>query len=100
MTTLHEDIENQRIAAARGDGARKILESDLWLECWAIYESRIMTEFASCKSDDVSRLQQLKMLHLAGAAARAHLESIIADGKFATQDLAFKEKRGILRLFK
>jgi hypothetical protein len=38
------------------------------------------------------------MLHLAGLAAKKHLEAILEDGKFAARDLEFKEKRGLLRV--
>lgn len=88
-----DDTAKQREAQLRGDKAKAILESPLWLEAWAIYESRILDDFKACKTDDVSRLQQLKMLHLAGIAARSHLEAILADGRFAAQDLEFKAQQ-------
>lgn len=87
------DDLKQREAEQRGEKARAILESPLWQESWAIYENRLLDEFKACKTDDVSRLQQLKMLHLAGVAARSHLEAILADGKFAAQDLQFKAQQ-------
>lgn len=82
----------------RGHKAAQILEDPLWKECWEIYESRILEEFKNCKSDDTSRMQQLKMLHLAGLAARKHLESIMEDGKFAQADLEFRKPRPLERL--
>jgi hypothetical protein len=88
-----DDTHVQQEAQHRGDKAKLILESPLWQECWAIYETRLLDEFKACKSDDLSRMQQLKMLHLAGVAARSHLEAILAHGKFATQDLEFKAKQ-------
>lgn len=88
-----DDTGIQRDALERGNKARGILESPLWAEVWAIYEQRILDEFKACKSDDTSRMQQLKMLHLAGVAAQKHLESILEDGKFAAHDLAFKEQQ-------
>lgn len=97
---LEQDIQQQRKNAIRGEDARRILESSLWAETWSLYEDRILDEFKACRTDDVSRMQQLKMLHLAGIAARAHLETILADGKFAAKDLEFKEQRGIFKLFK
>lgn len=97
---VQEDAAKQRDASFRGEKAERILESDIWQECWTIYESRLMDEFKACKSDDTSRMQQLKMLHLAGVACRSHLEAILKDGRFAARDLEFKEKRGLLRVFK
>ena len=88
-----DDTARQQEAQLRGEKAKAILESPLWLEAWSVYETRLLDEFKACKSDDISRMQQLKMLHLAGVAARSHLEAILADGKFAAQDLAFKAQQ-------
>lgn len=86
------DEHAQREAFQRGEKARAILESDLWLECWALYEARIVEEFKACRTDDVARMQQLKMLHLAGIAAQKHLEAVLTDGKFASANIEFVEK--------
>lgn len=91
------DLPEQREALLRGETARAILESPLWLEAWEIYEQRLMVEFGNCKSDDVSRLQQIKMLHHAGKAAKAHLEAILADGRFAEKNIEFLEKQPRLK---
>lgn len=95
-----DDVGVQRDALARGEKARKILDSDLWMECWATYETRLLDEFKACKSNDTDRLVQLKMLHLAGVAAKSHLESILAEGDFAAKDLEFKEKTGFMARLK
>lgn len=87
------DLDDQREALRRGEKARAILESPLWLEAWEIYEQRLMLDFQNCKSDDVSRLQQIKMLHLAGKAAKSHLEAILSDGKFAEKNIEFIERQ-------
>jgi ribosomal protein S15P/S13E len=76
----------------RGEKAQAILESPLWMECWDIYEQRLMQEFQSCKTDDVSRMQQIKMLLLAGKAAKSHLEAILKDGEFAAKNIEFQEQ--------
>jgi hypothetical protein len=92
-----DDELKQREAQIRGEKAKAILESSVWQESWAVYETRLMDEFKACKSDDVSRLQQLKMLHLAGVAARSHLEAILVDGRFASQDIEFKAQQSRFR---
>ena len=92
-----DDTQKQQEATVRGQKAQAILESELWQESWAIYESRLLDEFKACKTDDLPRLQQLKMLHLAGVAAKSHLEAILAEGKFATQDLEFKAQQSRFR---
>lgn len=98
------DQQRQEQAAIRGDKARRILETEEWKEAWNVYEARILDEFKACKSDDVSRMQQLKMLHLAGVAAKSHLESLVANGEFAKKDLEFKERESrmkrVVRAFK
>lgn len=88
---------DDREAILRGEKAKAILESPIWIECWEIYEQRLMAEFANCKSDDVSRLQQIKMLHHAGKAARAHLEAVLTDGKVAEKNIEFLEKQPRLK---
>jgi hypothetical protein len=37
------------------------------------------------------------MLHLAGVAARSHLEAILVDGRFASQDIEFKAQQSRFR---
>lgn len=91
------DLPEQREALIRGEKARAILESPLWAEAWAVYNDRLQKDFDNCKSDDVSRLQQIKMLHLAGKAARSHLEAILADGKFAEKNIEFIERQPRLK---
>jgi hypothetical protein len=81
----------------RGEKAQAILESPLWLECWDLYEQRLMQEFQNCRTDDVSRMQQIKMLHLAGKAAKSHLEAVMADGKFAEKNIEFTERESRLK---
>jgi hypothetical protein len=76
----------------KGGRAKHILESPEWIEAWAKYEATLLQDFRDCKSDDISRLQQLKMLHLAGVAARSHLESLVANGNFAAKNLEFQAK--------
>ena len=88
-----DDSYSQHKALERGDKARAILENDIWQEAWKVYEERILQDFRTCKSDDVSRLQQLKMLLLAGEAAKKHLEALVAEGKFAAADLTFKQEK-------
>jgi hypothetical protein len=88
---------DDREARLRGEKAQAILESPLWLECWNLYEQRLMQEFQNCKTDDVSRMQQIKMLHLAGKAAKSHLEAVMVDGKVAEKNLEFAERESRLK---
>jgi hypothetical protein len=83
---------DDREARLRGEKAQAILESPLWLECWDLYEQRLMQEFQNCRTDDVSRMQQIKMLLLAGKAAKSHLEAILKDGEFAAKNIEFQEQ--------
>ena len=91
-----DDIPQQREAQLRGEKAKAILESPIWEEAWKVYEDRLLEEFKGCKTDDLPRLQQIKMLHLAGIAAKKHLEAIVTDGKFAAKNIEFAEKRSKL----
>jgi hypothetical protein len=84
---------NQELAAIRGDKARKILESEEWRDAWKVYSDKLVSEWKACKSDDVDRLQQIKMLQLAGEAAKSHLEYLLTNGEFAKKDLEFKTKQ-------
>jgi hypothetical protein len=94
---MADDDQRQRLARDRGEKARSIIESALWVECWDLYEQRLMQEFQNCKTDDVSRLQQIKMLHLAGKAAKSHLEAVMVDGKVAEKNLEFTERESRLK---
>ncbi len=90
-----DDTAQQRESLRRAEKAAAILESPLWDEAWKLYEERLMQQFNDCKSDDIARLQQIKMLHLAGNAARKHLEALIVEGKFAVKNIEFQEKRSL-----
>jgi hypothetical protein len=82
----HKDLE-------RGDRAKKFLESEEWIGAWAAYEAKLLQEFKACASHDVSRLQQIKMLQLAGEAAKSHLERLMVDGQFAAKNIEFQAKQ-------
>lgn len=93
-----DDSYNQRLALEKGDKARAILESEVWQEAFKVFEDRILQDFRTCRSDDTSRMQQLKMLLLAGEAAKKHLEALMSEGRFAAADLTFKqEKKPLLK---
>ena len=81
---------------AKGDRARKFLESDEWKEAWSLYNDRLYAEFKACPSENKDRLQQIKMLQLAGDAAKAHLERLMVDGQFAQKDIEFQAKQSRL----
>lgn len=71
----------------RAEQAKQILDSPLWAEAWELYRTRTLTIIEGAGSDDVDTVMHAKRMLFAGAAARKHLEAIIADGKVAAADI-------------
>lgn len=82
---------------ARADRARKIIESDIWLEAWDTYSDRILQAFQEAKSDDAETIMQLKRLQVSAAAARKHFEALMVDGKVAMKQIELVQKKPFLK---
>lgn len=78
---------------ARAERARKMIESDVWVEAFATYRDRIMQEIEKADSGDEKTVMHLKRLLTAANAAKSHLESLMVDGKVALKTMEFQQKR-------
>ena len=85
------------VVLARADRARKIIESDIWMEAWDTYRDRIMVEFERAKSNDTDTIMQLKRLLVSVNAAKAHFEALMVDGKIASKNIELLQKKPLLQ---
>lgn len=87
-----DDSAKQRELLARGDKARAILESELWLDAWKDFEGFIFEQFTKTESRNVELLAHWKRMHVCGLQLRTFFESAIKDGKFAASNIEFEEQ--------
>ena len=77
----------------RGDAARAILESPIWIEAWTAYRLRILELLEDAKSNDTDTVMHLKRLLKSGSDARAHLERIMKEGQISAKNIEVDEHR-------
>lgn len=71
----------------------------MWVEAWDTYRDRIIGQIEAADSSEVEKIMQLKRLWVAANAAKAHLETLIADGKVASKQIELVQKRPFLKRF-
>lgn len=71
----------------RGEDARRIIESPIWLEAWETYRTRLLLQIESADSAEQELVMHCKRLLTAARAARAHLEAVLVDGKVAQKQI-------------
>lgn len=87
-------------ALKRAQHAKDFLASDVWLEAWDAYRSKLLSVIETADSNDVATIQNAKRLMTAGQAAKAHLERLVTDGRVAAESIEFakREKRWFERI--
>lgn len=90
---LEDDAQKQREIAFAGEKARQFLENPLWALNYQAFEDFIWEQIKKTESRDAELLQHWKRMHVAGQQFKAWFEHTVADGKFATKDLEFKEQQ-------
>jgi hypothetical protein len=80
-----------------GSEAERFLSSEVWIDAWTAYRTRILEEIESAKSNDDETVMHLKRLLTAAIAARTHLERIMVEGKVAAKNIDIDEKRSLMR---
>jgi hypothetical protein len=83
------DIQQVR----RAERARQFLESDVWIEAWDAYRSKLIAVWEGSKIADQETREEAKRLLMAGQAARAHLEMLVRDGKVSAETIKVDEAR-------
>ena len=88
----------------RGNAARQVLESALFIEAWEGLEAGAVERLAACDTSDTKTLQTLTMGLQTLRAVRRRFEVWMVDGEQAAKDLIRGEERaaqpGLLQRFR
>lgn len=75
----------------RGQWAEQLLKDSRWVEAWEIYRLKVFAAIENAKTDE-GTLKGKLMLGIANDV-RAHFESLITSGKYATNEIKLEEER-------
>ena len=84
---------NEQEHIRRAEQTRQILESPIWIEAWAAFRDKMLSAFEDSGPMDVEEREQAKRLLDAGYWVRNHLESLLKNGKVATESKRLDDER-------
>lgn len=84
---------NEQERIRRAEQARQILDSPLWQEAFSACHAKYLHEIERLDVEAVEEMLRAKRLLLALAEVRAHLESVLNDGKVAKETVRLQDER-------
>jgi len=83
----------------RGDEARRIIESPVWLQVWQQMEEAIVSGWKEAPMRDAEGMAELKRMHKTLTSLKANFESALASGKVEKFNLDRSLKQKVSNLF-